>query len=130
MKISGQGRGEENCFMGMDCGEHAHIVILPVPFDKTSSYESGSHKGPIAIINAFRNIEFYDLETDTVPYRDDIHTAQPVKSGESFDMIEKVYAECKRLLQRGKFIVTLGGEHTISIGAIKAHAEHFGSLSI
>ena len=130
MKISGQGKGKENCFMGMECGEHAHVVILPVLFDKTSSYKSGSDKGPIALIHASRNIELYDIETDRVPYKDDIHTAEPVQSFESLDMIEKVHAECQRLLQRGKFIVTLGGEHTISLGAIKAHAEHFGPLSI
>jgi agmatinase len=110
--------------------KNSGIVIVPVPFDKTSTWIKGSAKGPPAIINASRNMELYDIETDSEVYRLGIHTAPGVKAVSSSAMVSAVYKKIKKLILDDKFAVILGGEHTVSIGAIKAHAEHFHNMSI
>jgi agmatinase len=110
--------------------KNSRIVILPVPFEKTSSWLRGSAKGPDAIIDASKNLEFYDIETGSEVYREGIHTASAITSSNSVEMINKVYGRARTLLNDSKFIVLLGGEHTVSLGSIKAHAEHYPELSI
>lgn len=107
------------------------IVILPVPFDATSTWGKGADRGPEAIIEASNNMEIYDIETDSEVHLLGIHTAEPVVVNDNPDeMVETVYKEVKKLLKKNKFVVTLGGEHSVSIGAIKAHAEQFEDLTI
>lgn len=108
----------------------ARVVILPVPFDKTSSWIRCSARGPQAIISASRNLEFYDIETDSEVYRHGIHTMKPVSATDSKAMIDKVYKKVRSLLEDQKFVVLLGGEHTVSIGAIKACVERYPALSV
>lgn len=109
---------------------NSKIVLIPVPFDKTSSWIKGSAEGPRAIINASRHMELYDIETRSEVYKKGIHTAGNVTSGASREMVEKVHKEVRRALKDGKFPVVLGGEHTAALGAVKAHAEAFGNMSI
>lgn len=107
------------------------IVILPVPYDATSTWGKGADKGPDAIIEASNNLEIYDIETDSEVHLLGIHTAEPVPENESPEAMTKaVYKEVKKYLNRNKFTVTLGGEHSVSIGAIQAHAEKFDDLTI
>lgn len=108
----------------------SNIVVLPVPFDKTSSWIKGSDKGPRAIIDASRNMELYDIETGSEVYRKGIHTAKAVTAGSSSAMVEKVRKKTGGLLNDGKFVVVLGGEHAVSLGTIQAHAGFFRDLSI
>ena len=108
----------------------AKIVVLPVPFDMTSSYVKGSDKGPRAIINASRNMELYDIETGTEVYTKGIHTAKQVVSKDSKGMVDKVHEKVRGYLEENKFVVTLGGEHMVSLGPVRAHAGHFSDLSI
>ncbi len=110
--------------------KNSDIVILPVPFDKTSSWIKGSDKGPSAIINASNNMELYDIETGSEVYTRGIHTAKTIVSANSKTMISKVHKAVRRLLEDRKFVTVLGGEHTVSLGSIKAHAECFKNLSI
>jgi agmatinase len=110
--------------------KNARIVILPAPFDKTSSWIKGSSKGPSAIIHASKHMELYDIETGTEVYTRGIHTAKAVVSANSKTMINKVQRKVHMFLEDGKFITVLGGEHTVSLGSIKAHAERFKNLSI
>jgi len=110
--------------------KNAKIAILPVPFDKTSSWIKGSAKGPRAIINASRNMELYDIDTGFEVYKKGIHTAKEVASVTSREMVDKVHKRVKRMLIDNKFVVTLGGEHTVSLGSIKAHNEYFNDISI
>lgn len=105
-------------------------AVLPVPFDKTSSWMKGSDKGPRAIINASRNMELYDIETDSEVYRNGIFTARPVTAPNSRSMIRSVHRKVTELLQDKKFVVLLGGEHMVSLGSIHAHAELFSNISI
>ncbi len=110
--------------------KNSDIVILPVPFDKTSSWIKGADKGPAAIINASKNMELYDIETGTEVYTRGIHTAKAVVSSNSKTMINKVQKVVSNFLEDRKFVTVLGGEHTVSLGSIKAHAERFSNLSI
>ncbi len=106
------------------------IAILPVPFDKTSSWIRGAAKGPHSIITASGHMELYDIETGSEVYKKGIHTLEGVTSADSRGMIERVYKEVSGLLGEGKFVVLLGGEHMVSLGSLKAHAESFDDLSI
>ena len=110
--------------------EGASIVILPVPFDKTSTWMKGADKGPAAIMDASRYLEFYDIETDSEVLKKGIFTAVPVRSGSSAELIRKTSSAVSRYLKDGKLVVTLGGEHSVSIGAIKSYAERYKDLSI
>ena len=106
------------------------IAILPVPFDKTSTWIKGSHMGPEAIINASKNMELYDIETDSEVYRRGIHTLQEIVTNTSSSLISSTCKRVNKLLNDNKFVVTLGGEHTVSLGPIRAHAGFFDDISI
>jgi len=110
--------------------ENSKIVVLPVPFDKTSSWIKGSDRGPRAIIEASMNMELYDLETNTEVYKNGIFTSEEILSISSEEMIECVYDRVTELIKDGKFVVTLGGEHTVSLPAIKANHNIYDNISI
>jgi agmatinase len=110
--------------------ENSSIVILPVPFDRTSTWKKGAALGPAAIIAASENMELFDIETASEVYRHGIHTAPPVKSRAPRPMIQKVCNAVERMLDEGKFVVIAGGEHTVSLGSINAHAKMSGDLSV
>ncbi|MBI5666036.1 MAG: agmatinase [Nitrospirae bacterium] len=108
----------------------ANIVILPVPFDKTSSWIKGADNGPGAIINASMHMELYDIETSSEVYLKGIHTAKGIIADNSRKMIRDVRTKVERLLDDDKFTVLLGGEHMVSLGSIEAHSKHFSDMSI
>lgn len=109
---------------------HASVVILPVPFDKTSTWLKGADKGPAAIIEASQYLEFYDRETDSEVYRKGIFTAPAIRAATPSLLIRKTSERVSRYLCDHKLVVTLGGEHTVSIGAIKAYARQYRNLSV
>ncbi len=107
------------------------IVVLPVPYDETSTWIKGADRGPDAILEASANMELYDIETDSEVYKLGIHTARPVTEKSSPEaMVKKVKETVKGLLDDGKFVVTLGGEHSVTTGAVMACAEAFPGLSV
>ncbi len=108
----------------------AKFVILPVPFGKTSTWLKGCDAGPRAIIKASQNMELYDIETNSEVYKQGIFTEKEIRAGNSAEMLGKVYKKAKKFLCEKKFIVGLGGEHSISLGVIKAYSEFFNNLSI
>lgn len=108
----------------------AKIVILPVPFDKTITWLKGCDSGPRAIIEASQNMELYDIETDSEVYKQGIFTEKEILAENSLEMLDKVYKKAKKFLSQKKFIVCLGGEHSISLGVIKAYSDFFNNLSI
>jgi len=110
--------------------QDSKFVVLPVPFDKTSSWIKGSERGPKAIIEASMNMELYDLETNSEVYKNGIFTSEEILSNSSEEMIECVYDRVTELIKDGKFVVTLGGEHTVSLPAIKAHHNIYDNISI
>lgn len=124
--IAGRYAGLPNEFAGLE----SKIVILPVPFDKTTTYQKGSDLGPEALIEASRNLELYDIETDFEVYKLGIHTAKPLDCPTSEAMISNLYTTTSGFLKQNKFVVTVGGEHSISPAAIRAHAEKYPKLSV
>lgn len=108
----------------------AKIVILPVPFDKTTTWLKGCDSGPRAIIEASQNMELCDIETESEIYKQGIFTAKEILAENSLKMLSQVYRKAKEFLSQKKFIVVLGGEHSISLGVIKAYSEFFNNLSI
>jgi len=116
--------------------ETAKVVILPVPFDETRNWfvdenwqKMDASKGPRAIIQASRNMELYDIEADKEIYPCGIHTLKELKvkkdPKETIQLIEK---EAKKHIN--KFIVMLGGEHSITTGLVKAYKEKYSDLSV
>jgi len=108
----------------------ASTVILPVPFDKTSTWLKGADKGPAAIIAASKYLELYDIETDSEVYKRGIFTAAPIHAASSSVLLRKTGATVSRYLKDNKLVVTLGGDHSVSIGVIKSYAKHYENLSI
>ena len=112
--------------------QEAKTVIVPVPYDSTSEWRSGSRRGPQAIIDASQYLELYDLELDREIYEIGISTLpriEPLLSSPQ-DMIDRVCKVVEGLIQKEKFVVLLGGEHSLSLGAVRAFKEAFPRLSV
>ena len=109
----------------------AKVVIVPVPYDKTSSWGKGADKGPAAILEASEIVENYDIESDSEPYKVGIFTDKPVTENKSPEkMVAAVEKRVSEHLAKGKFPVLLGGEHSVSIGAIQAQVKKYGKLTV
>jgi len=114
------------------CDEQkSEIVILPIPYDGTSTWVKGADKGPEALLEASANMELYDIETDTEVYLKGIYTAPAITQDASPEaMVEAAERETLKYIEEGKFVVTIGGEHSVSIGPIQAYAKKFKNLSV
>ena len=111
--------------------EDSKIIIIPVPYDETSTWIKGANKGPKALIEASANMELYDIETDSEVYKKGIFTDNPVLENNTTEsMIDEVSKKVKHHLDKDKFIITIGGEHSVAIGAIKEHANKFDDLCV
>jgi agmatinase len=111
--------------------EQAKVVILPVPFDATSTWLKGADKGPAAIIEASTHMELYDIETDSEVYRTGIFTAEPINAGlNPEDMVEAVKKRVGEYIKDGKFVVVVGGEHSVSIGSVYAHLSKNTNITV
>src|SRR5512133_2694556 len=109
----------------------SRIVILPVPYDETSTYMKGSDKGPEAILEASPNLEFFDVETMSEAHLQGIFTAEPIAERSSPEKLtQAVYNRTISLLKDGKFPVIIGGNHTVPIGAFRAFSEIYEDLTI
>jgi agmatinase len=112
--------------------ESARAVILPIPYGSTGSGRAGCREGPRAIIDASEEMELYDIDLECEPYRLGIHTLAEVvpHTGSAQAMVERVEEIVGELLDGGKFVVTLGGEHTLTVGAVRAHRQRITNLSL
>ena len=110
----------------------SRIAILPVSYDLTTSYRPGTSAGPKAIIDASRYMETYDDETGKEVYKQGICTLEEIKpvNPEPEEIIEKVEKEVSAILKAGKFPVVLGGEHSITLGSVKAFKKKFKDFSV
>jgi agmatinase len=109
----------------------AKIVILPAPFDATSTWIKGADKGPAAIIEASANMETYDIETDSEVFKQGIFTDKPIKEKKSPEkMVAELKARVLKHIKNKKYVVTIGGEHSISAATIQAHVESFKNVSV
>ena len=109
----------------------AKILVLPVAYEGTVSYGSGTGSGAMAIVDASRNMELYEEETDTEVYKVGIHTLAEFTARETPEqMMSDLYDRSKELLESDKFLCMLGGEHSVSAPVIKAHHEKYENLSV
>ena len=114
--------------------ENSGVVVVPIPFEKTVSFGKGTAKGPSAIINASQSIELYDEEIHCEPADVGIHTLDELETDiEPEEIIQIIQSANGKLIEDDKFVINLGGEHTISLGvvlALKDFYEDFSVLSI
>jgi agmatinase len=112
--------------------ERSRVVILPVPYDSTVTARAGTRDGPRAIIEASADMELYDVGLGAEPYRHGIHTLPELAphTGSPEAMCARIEDVAGELIDAGKFVVTLGGEHTVAAGAVRAHAKRTPSLSV
>lgn len=111
--------------------DSSKIVLIPVPYDGTSTWQKGSDKGPEAFLHASENMELYDVETRTEVYKQGIYLADAITENSSPEaMVEAVHKSVKTFIKRNKFVTIFGGEHSISIGTIRAFNECFDNLTV
>lgn len=110
----------------------AGFLILPVPYEQTTSYGTGTRNGPDAIIKASHYLELFDEEYGIEPYRKGIQTLGPIVFDRSpaESSIEKIYKTVKALPLRDKFLISLGGEHSITYPIVKAFGKFYKRISV
>ena len=111
--------------------ENSNILLQSIPYDGTSTWGKGANRGFEAFLNASMNMELYDIETDLEVYKKGIHIVEEINEFDSpRDMFLKSYDRTVELLKYNKYLTFLGGEHSVSIGIIKAFYEHFPDLTV
>ena len=112
--------------------ENSKVMLVTVPYDGTSTWGKGADKGPEHFLDASENMELYDIETATEPYLEGVYLAGEVTEDSSPEaMTEAVYQKTKEMLQHEDKLFTLfGGEHSVSIGSIRAVGEKYENLTV
>ena len=118
---------EENAIL-----ENSKVMLVTVPYDGTSTWGKGADKGPELFLDASENMELYDIETATEPYLEGVYLAGEVTEDSSPEaMTEAVYQKTKEMLQyEDKLFTLFGGEHSVSIGSIRAVGEKYENLTV
>jgi arginase family enzyme len=113
--------------------ENAKVVVQLTPYEHSSSYLMGSDKGPAAMVEASHFVEFYDEEIDREAYKNfGIATLQPIDFTGAIDAdaVKLIADQTRELLNRNKFVVSLGSEHTVTYGYMQAYAEKYPNISV
>ena len=111
--------------------ENAKVVVLPVPYDETSTWVKGADQGPEAFLEASENMEIYDLESDSEVYKQGVWLDDIMDCNmDPEQMAMQVKAKADKFYNDGKLFTMIGGEHSVSIGAIMSTVEHFDNLSV
>lgn len=111
----------------------AKVAILSVPYEGTVTYGKGTSFAPSAIINASKNLEWYDEEIEESPYKVGIYTANPLEVAKDDwpeEVISRLDKSCSEFLAANKFVIVLGGEHSISLGFFNALKKKYPDLSV
>lgn len=130
--------GQDDNFLGIDepwCHpDRAGVYVLPAPYEHTSSYILGSDRGPSAVIEASQQVELYDETLKHEPYREwgGVATAAALNLNGLVDgpAVQAIQHFVQPHVGRGKFLVTLTGEHTGALGAIRAHARTYPTMCV
>lgn len=130
--------GPDKNFLGITDPEkysykNARFVVQQVPYEHTSSYLAGSDKGPEAIVHASHFVEFYDEVLDRETYlKAPIATLPPLSFKNKTDQsaVDYIEKQTRLLLKDKKFVVSLGSEHTVTLGFVKAHAAFHKKLGV
>ena len=126
----------ENTYAGIPAEnatyENSKVVLVTVPYDGTSTWGKGADKGPELFLDASENMELYDIETDSEPYLQGVYRAGEVSENSTPEkMVEAVYNKTKeRIKDREKLFTLIGGEHSVSIGSIRAVGEEYKQLTV
>lgn len=128
-------RSHPNTFLGLPAEatalDGARFVVLPVPFERSSSYKKGTREGPQALIQASHHVEAFDEEVWGEPWKAGIHTAAPLlEGGDTGTLLKRLSDSIEGHLSADRFVVTLGGERTIAEGPVAACARRFKELSV
>jgi agmatinase len=111
--------------------EAASTLLQSIPYDGTSTWGKGADKAFPAFLEALENMELYDIETNSEVYKTGVHILPEISEDNSPEaMVEAVYREAKRNLETGKYCTYFGGEHSISIGLIRAYREKYQNLTV
>lgn len=111
--------------------EAASVLLQSIPYDGTSTWGKGAGNAFDAFIEASVNMELYDIETDTEVYKKGIHILPEITENTSPESVfETVYQKTKELLKTNKFLSFFGGEHSVSIGIIKAFYQKHPNITI
>lgn len=129
--------GSRSNFLGIGTShstwKHARVAILPIPFEQTVSYGKGTSRGPAAILKASRYVEFYDEETGRDISREvGIATLPPLALGskKGKQAVEAIGLRAAKLHRAGKFVLSLGGEHTVTQALVRAYSRFYPDLSV
>jgi agmatinase len=110
---------------------NSKIVLIPVPYEGTNRWQKGASKGPQAFLEASENMELYDIETDSEVYKEGVFLADAITENSSPQaMVNAVHQAVKKFINRNKFVTIFGGEHSVSIGTVKAFNDCFQSLTV
>ena len=111
--------------------DSAAVWLQSIPYDGTSTWGKGADKGFNAFMDATDNMELYDIETDSEVYRKGVHVLPQLTVDTSPEAVfNEVYNHTRELLKSEKLLTFFGGEHSISIGVIKAFYEHYNNLTV
>jgi agmatinase len=109
----------------------SRAVILPIPYEKTTTYGKGCANGPKAILAASTQLELYDEALDAEPYRIGIHTAETFTASPPPKQLPgQLKLKAEKIFQDGKIPVGIGGEHSISLGLVQAAKDNFNNLAV
>ncbi|MCB0482408.1 MAG: agmatinase [Flavobacteriales bacterium] len=107
------------------------VVLIPVPYDGTSTWQKGADKGPQAFLEASANMELFDIETRSEVYKKGVYLSEPItENGSPEAMVEAVHKAVLKYIKLDKFVTLFGGEHSVSIGSIRAFTEEFENLTV
>jgi agmatinase len=111
--------------------DDAKVVILPVPLESTATYRPGTRSAPEAIISASSHMELYDEELGVTVCKIGIHTAPELALPSDPDKATGIIKETvKKYLDDQKLVSVIGGEHTVTVGAVQATHEHYPDVSV
>lgn len=128
--------GPRHNFLGIgidssEAWEKSPVVVVPVPLEKTTSYLKGTAKGPSAVLSASHQVELFDEELEKETYRQGIVTLRPLRFPKSQEnALLHIERTVEFLLQEKKWALLLGGEHTLTVGAIRAFSKAYNNLSV
>lgn len=111
--------------------DSSQIVVLPVPYETSTTYRAGCRLGPSAIIEASANMELYDEELSCEPHLLGISTLKPLEPADDpAEMLKRIEQTAMALLEKNKCIAALGGEHTVTLGLVRALTRKFKNMSV